>query len=341
MGLDRGLITAHGKSLTESIDVRIGEPYQEAELAVLKADLVEYDAYLSGVGETFQGLVLDRVECVMHLLPAINQMKVIRAIDFEPSERAYPNANLQLVSTSDHALTVSPLDSDEVVPALVWTYKHRSVTEGVVGGISATEVAVIAKLCDGGSEDAAVVCLALAETIDSTVLITLSSLLSTAPTDTVRAVAAIVYMRETDPTTLATIPDLGQIFVSELFWALGNATLKSTDILPLVTSEVAETIAPYIAKLIKEKKLSRLHVQWMMKNFTALTDVVEPVGVSADEVLSWFENWDLHTEPGLKQLHEVDLNFLDLALATGGERFKNLKTFSFRLVDAPSRTEEQ
>lgn len=341
LGLDRGLIIAHGKSLADSIDVRIGEPYEEAEFAVLKADLVEYDEYLNGVGETFDGMVLDRVECVMHLLPAINQMKVIRAIDFEPSDKAYPNANLQLVSTDDHALTASPLDSDQVVPALVWAYKHRSVAEGVVGGISAGEVAVIAKLCDGGSEEAAVVCLALAETIDSTVLTTLASLLSSDPTDTVRTVAAIVYMREMDPATLKTIPDLDQVFVSELFWALGNATLKCTDLLPLVTSEVAETVAPYIAKLIKEKNLSRLPVPWMMKNFTVLTDVVEPAGVSADEVLSWFESWDLRTEQGLKQLNEVDLNFLDLALASGGERFKNFKTFAFKLVDAPSRTEEQ
>jgi hypothetical protein len=341
LGLDRGLISTHGKSLSDSINLRIGEPYEEAEFAVLKADLVEYDLYLNGVGETFDGLLLDRVECVMHLLPAIEEMKVIRVIDFEPSEKAYPNANLQLVSTDDHALTASPLDSDQVVPALVWAYKHRSVTEGVVGGISAAEVAEIAKLCDGGSVNAAVVCLALAETIDSTVLSTLASLLASDPTDTVRAVGAIVYMRESDPATLASIPVLDQVFVSELFWALGNAALKCTDILPLVTSEVASAIAPYIAKLIKRKKLSRLPIPWMMKNFTALTDAVGPEGVSVDEVLSWFESWDLRTEQGLKQLHEVDLSFLGLALATESGRFKNFKTFAFKVVDAPNRTEEQ
>lgn len=341
LGLDRGLISTHGKSLSDSINLRIGEPYEEAEFAVLKADLVEYDLYLNGVGETFDGLLLDRVECVMHLLPAIEEMKVIRVIDFEPSEKAYPNANLQLVSTDDHALIASPLDSDQVVPALVWAYKHRSVTEGVVGGISAAEVAEIAKLCDGGSVNAAVVCLALAETIDSTVLSTLASLLASDPTDTVRAVGAIVYMRESDPATLASIPVLDQVFVSELFWALGNAALKCTDILPLVTSEVASAIAPYIAKLIKRKKLSRLPIPWMMKNFTALTDAVGPEGVSVDEVLSWFESWDLRTEQGLKQLHEVDLSFLGLALATESGRFKNFKTFAFKVVDAPNRTEEQ
>lgn len=341
LGLDRDLITGHGKSLANSINARINEPYEEAEFAALKADLFEYDLYLNGVGETFDGVVLDRVECVMHLLPAISEMKVIRAVDFEPRENAYPNANLQLVSTDNHPLTPAPLDSDQVVPALVWAYKHRKVIEGVVGGISAADVAVIAKLSNNGSEDAAVVCLALAEKIDSIVLTTLTSLLSSAPTDTVRAVAAIVYMRESDHATLATIPDLDEVFVSELFWALGNAALKSTDILPLVTSEMAEIIAPYIAKLIKENGLLRLPVPWMMKNFTALTDVVEPAGVTADEVLSWFESWDPRTEQGLKQLQEVDLNFLDLALATGGERFKNFKTFAFRLVDAPSRTEEQ
>ncbi|WP_085683954.1 MULTISPECIES: P-loop NTPase fold protein [unclassified Pseudomonas] len=341
LGLDRGLISTHGKSLSDSINLRIGEPYEEAEFAVLKADLVEYDLYLNGVGETFDGMLLDRVECVMHLLPAIEEMKVIRVIDFEPSEKAYPNANLQLVSTDDHALIASPLDSDQVVPALVWAYKHRSVTEGVVGGISAAEVAEIAKLCDGGSVNAAVVCLALAETIDSTVLSTLASLLASDPTDTVRAVGAIVYMRESDPATLASIPVLDQVFVSELFWALGNAALKCTDILPLVTSEVASAIAPYIAKLIKKKKLSRLPIPWMMKNFTALTDAVGPEGVSVDEVLSWFESWDLRTEQGLKQLHEVDLNLLGLALATESVHFKNFKTFAFKVVDAPNRTEEQ
>lgn len=341
LGLERGLIAEHGKSLADSIDAMMSDPYEAEEFALLKADLVEFDAYLHAAGETFDGMVLERVECVMHLLPTIKELKVIRAIDFSPSEKAYPNANLQLVSTSAHALTASPLASDQVVPALVWAYKHRRVTEGVVGGISAAEVTVIAQLCNGGSEDAAVVCLALAETIDSTVLTTLASLLSSAPTDTVRAVAAIVYMRETDPTTLAAIPDLDQVFASELFWALGNAVLKSTDILPLVTTEVAEAIAPYIGKLIQKKNLGRLSVPWMMKNFTALADVVGPAGVSTDEVLSWFEGWDQHTELSLKQLHEVDLNLLDLALATGGERFKNFKTFAFRLVDTPSRTEEQ
>ncbi len=65
------------------------------------------------------------------------QMKVIGPIDFVPSEKAYPICQLQLVSTGDHALTVSPLESDQVVPALIWAYKHRSVAGGVVGGISA------------------------------------------------------------------------------------------------------------------------------------------------------------------------------------------------------------
>ena len=341
LGLDRGLITGRGKSLKDSIVKRIGAPYEETEFVVLKADLVEYDMYLTAVGETFDSVVLGRTECFMHLMPAISEMKAIRVIDFAPSEKAYANVNRQLVSIGDHALTAAPLDNDQVVPALVWAYEHRLVTNGVVGGIGEEDVAVIAALCDGGSEAAAVVCLALAETIDSTVLATVASLLSSDPNDTVRAVAAIVYMRKTDLATLATIPDLDQVFASELFWALGNATLKCTDILSLVTSEVAQASAPYIAKLIQKKNFSRLPVPWMMKNFTALADVVGPAGVSEEEVLSWFEGWDEHTEPGLKQLRDVDLSLLDLVLATGNERFKKFKMFAFRLVDIPSRTEEQ
>lgn len=341
LGLDRDLITAHGKNLADSINTRIGEPYEEIEFAVLKADLVEYDAYLNGVGERFDGMILDRVECVMHLLPTINEMKIIRAIDFGPSEQAYPNANLQLVSTDDHALAASPLTSDQVVPALIWAYKYRSVGEGIIGGISAEDVAIIAKLCNDGSDDAKVLCLALADTIDATVLKTLDSLLSSDPTDTVRAVAAIVYMRETDPDTLATIPDLSEIFVSELFWALGSATLKCTDIFPLVTSELAESIAPYISKIIKYKKLSRVHVSWMMKHFNVLVEVVEPTGLSADEVLSWYESWDAHADHGLKTLHEVDLSLMDLVFATSTERFKNFKTLVLKLVDNPTLTQEQ
>ncbi|MEE5173311.1 P-loop NTPase fold protein [Pseudomonas alliivorans] len=341
LGFDRDLIAEHGNSLEDSIGLRIDEPYEETEFAVLKADLFEYDAYLSGVGETYDGMILDKVECVMHLLPSISKMKVIRAIDFEPSEQAYPNANLQLVSTEDNGLFASPLASDQLVPALIWAYKHRSIDNGVIGGISASDVAVIAKLCDGGLADEKIVCLALADTIDTTVLKTLASVLSSNPTDTVSAVAAIVYMRETDPATLATVPNLNQVFVSELFWALGNATLKCTDILSLVTSELAEAIAPYIAKLIKKKNISRLPMLWIMKNFTALIEVVEPAGLSADEVLSWFEGWDVHTEQGIKQLHEVDLKLLDLVFATEGERFRNFKALAFGLVDAPSRTEEE
>lgn len=341
LGLDRGLVTGRGKSLKDSIDKRIDEPYEETEFAVLKADLVEYDVYLSAVGETFEGMVLERGESFMHLMPTISGMKAIRAIDFEPSEKAYANLNLQLVSTADHALTAVPLDSDQVVPALVWAYKYRRVKEGVVGGISEADVAVIATLCDGGSEAAALVCLALAETIDSTVLTTVASLLSSDPNDTVRAVAAIVYIRKTDLATLATVPDLDQVFTSELFWALGNATLKSTDILSLVTSEMAQASASYISKLIKQNNFARLPVPWMMKNYTALTDVVGSAGVSEDEVLSWFEAWDESTEQGFKQLREIDLNLLDLVLATGSERFKNFKVFAFRMVDVPNRTEEQ
>ncbi|MBI6765119.1 hypothetical protein YA0059_20900 [Pseudomonas syringae] len=341
LGLDRDLITAHGKSLAESIKIRIDQRYDDLEFAVLKADLIEYDAYLKGVGELFDGMVLDRAEYVMHLLPTIKEMKVIRSIDFEPSELAYPNVNIQLVSTDEHSLAALPLISDQVVPALVWAYKYRSVGAGVVGGIGETDVAVIAKLCDDGSDEAKVLCLALAYTIDSTVLNTLESLLSSDPTDTVRAVAAIVYMREKDPETLATIPNLDEVFASELFWALGNATLNCIDIMTLVTSEVAVTIAPYISKLIKDKKLSKLPVAWAMKNFTTLTDVVEPTGLSAGEVLSWFESWDLHAGQGLKPLQEVDLNLLDLVFATSVERFENFKALVFKLVDDPARTQEQ
>ncbi|MBU4630683.1 hypothetical protein HRJ41_24735 [Pseudomonas sp. BF61] len=341
LGLDRRLITGRGNSLKDSINKRIGEPYEETEFVVLKADLVEYDAYLTAVGDKFDGMVLGRAECFMHLLPAIGEMKAIRAIDFQPSEKAYANVNLQLVSTGDDVLSAAPLGNEQVVPALVWAYKHRRVTDGVVGGISGADVAVIATLCNGGSEAAAVVCLALAETIDSTVLTTVASLLSIDPNDTVRAVAAIVYMRNADLATLATIPDLDQVFASELFWALGNATLKCTDILSLVTSEMAQASASYISKLIKQNNFSRLPVQWIMKNYTALNDVIRPVGVSEDEVLSWFEAWDVSTEQGFKQLDELDLNLLDSVLATGSERFKNFKMFAFRMVDVPSRTEEQ
>ncbi|RMS92500.1 P-loop NTPase fold protein [Pseudomonas coronafaciens] len=341
LGLDRNLIAAHGKSLADSVAIRICEPYEETEIDVLKADLIEYDSYLNGVGKTFDTIVLSHVESVMHLLPLIKEMQVIQAIDFEPSEQAYPNANLQLVSTDAHPLTASPLPCDQVVPALLWAYEHRRVGYGVVGGINATDATQIAKLCYDGSDDAKVVCLALADTVDSTVLKTLASLLSSDPTETVRAVAAIVYMRERDHAALETVSELNKIFASELFWALGNATLKCTDIFSLLTSDLAESIAPYVAKLIKQRHITRMSVPWVLRNFTTLTDVTKPAGLSASEALSWLEGWDSRIELEMKQLPDVDLGLLDLVLATEGERFKNFKRLAFSMVDAPDKSEEQ
>ena len=341
IGLDPQLVASHGAQLKASIGIGIGGEFNKNEFKVLQRNLFEYDRFLGAVGGEFEGVTVDGAEYVMHLLSSIENMEVIKPHDFALSDKALPNANEQLVSTAGHSLVTSPLDRNEVVPSLHWAYGSRRVSGGLVGGINAADTLAISALCDSGKEEAAVICLALAEAIDSTVLNTLATLLSGNASLTVKAVAAIVYVRNKDATLLASLSDLETIVSSDLFRSLGNAVLQATQILPLLLTDVRDAIAPYVAHLITRREIGRLQVSWMLGNFSAVVGAVEPYGVSKEDLLEWFESWDVHTESEAKKPSAIDVAFLSLVFASESKRFPTFKRSTFAFIDAVERTEEE
>ncbi|MFV0931027.1 P-loop NTPase fold protein [Pseudomonas jessenii] len=341
IGLDPQLLTSHGAQLKTSIESSIEGEFSDKEFTLLKTALIEYDQFLGAVDEEFEGMTVDHAEYVMHLLSTIQNMRVIKLHDFALSDEGLPSANQQLVSTEGYSLAMSPLERSQVVQALHWAYSSRGLTAGLVGGIDANDTLAISTLCEAGEEEAAVICLALAETIDSTVINTVANLLSGNANLTVKAVAAIVYVRRKDPALLASIPDLETIVSSDLFRSLGNAVLQASQILPLLLTDVRDTMAPYVAHLIKERSINRLQVSWMLGNFSVVVSAVEPHGVSKEDVLEWFEGWDARTEADAKKPSVIDVAFLTLVFASEGKRFPIFKRSSFAFVDVVERTEEE
>ncbi|MGY3255152.1 hypothetical protein ACVWWS_003570 [Pseudomonas chlororaphis] len=341
IGLDPQLVVSHGAQLKTAVESRVEGEFNDKEFTSLQTALIEYDHFLGAVGEEFEGMTVDCAENVMHLLSTIQNMKTVKPHDFELSEEGLPSANQQLVSTKGHSLVMSSLERSQVVPALHWAYSSRRVTVGLVGGIDAADTLAISALCEAGEETAAVICLALAETIDSTVLNTVATLLNGNANLTVKAVAAIVYVRRKDSALLASIPDLETIVSSDLFRSLGNAVLQAMQILPLLLTDVRDTMAPYVAYLIKERDIGRLQVSWMLGNFSVVVSAVEPHGVSKEDVLEWFESWDVHTEAEAKKPSAIDVAFLVLVFASEGKRFPIFKRSSFAFIDAVERTEEE
>ncbi|WP_205942253.1 hypothetical protein, partial [Pseudomonas viridiflava] len=87
----------------------------------------EYDRYLQALGLEFEPVVVKRSDYVMHLLPDIAHLKVIKASGFTFAKAGLADAHAQLASCADHPMGVAVLPTDCVVPALEWLYGGRKL----------------------------------------------------------------------------------------------------------------------------------------------------------------------------------------------------------------------
>lgn len=313
LGLDGKLLEPHGVSLKAKLLGCLNAAFNNETLEQARALLQEYDLYLHAQEDAVEGMVLKRAEHLMHLLPDMEDLLVISRHDFTLEDAALPRANLQLASCSEHLLSPSPLPADTVVPALEWVYAGRKVRNGIIGGIGPADVATLASFTGAaGEEEGAVVGLALATTIDRAVLSALSTLLANNASPLIKAVAAVIYIREADVESLSQIEDLDGVLESEIFRSLGNAALSTKLLFALLTTEeVGSSIAGYLAHLVEGKKIGALQCDWVAKNFSALTEALEPYSLTEEEILEWLLPWDLHIEEHCRDMLTADALLID------------------------------
>jgi hypothetical protein len=327
LGLDGKLLEAHGANLRAKLLKCLNASYDKETLEQARALLQEYDLYLHAQDNVVGGMVLKRAEHLMHLLPDMEGLLVISRHDFTLEDAALLSANLQLASCSEHLLSPSPLPADSVVPALEWVYAGRKVRNGIVGGIGPVDVTTLAAFTGAaGEEEGAVVGLALATTIDRAVLNALSTLLANNASPLIKAVAAVTYIRQADAESLSLLEDLDGVLESEIFRSLGNALLSSKLLFALLTSEeVGSSIAGYLAYLVEGKKIGALQCDWIAKNFSALTEALEPYSLTEDEILEWLLPWDIHIEEHCRDILTADALLIDRVMESGAEALPKVR----------------
>lgn len=338
-GLNASKIASHGERLRGSIERAISEPYDASGFGTLKSAVKEYDLYLGAVGGEFDSVTVERAECIMHLLALIETLKVIKSHHFKLDSDHIETAYHQLACTESHPLSMVPLESDRVIPAVNWAFSALRLGDGLAGGISATDMLTLTKECSTGN-DSAIISLAFAETIDQTILSNVASLLSTNARDIVRTVAAIVYIRNEDATSLIGIADIEGVLKSELFRSLANATLQSTEVLPLLLGEAVDTVAPFVGDLIIRRGISSLTTIWMLKNYSAVMAAIEVHGVTQQAFLDWFNSWDTHAAKHANQPQIIDTALVEGVFSTSESRFSSFKQAMFKFLDSSDRSEE-
>lgn len=337
VGFNAASMDEHGQELRASIEKVISKPYDASTFGQLRGALVECDRYLGAVGKKFDSIVIADAQYTMHLLSLIETLKIIRPDHFILRKEKIETAYHQLVSTESHPLDMVPLEAGRVIPAANWAFSSIRLGKGLSGGISATDILITTKLCSSGA-DAAIISLALAETIDQSVLTTVVSLLTDEASDIVRTVAAVVYIRNEDAASLVAISGLEEVIKSELFKSLCNATLEASEIFTLLLTEAVEVVSPYLANLISKNGVTSLSVNWVLKNFTVLKDAVEPHGLRMKELLAWFNDWD--TEKYASEPQIMDPTLVEEILATPEGQYKLFKQGLFKFLDSSERSED-
>ncbi|WP_405124404.1 P-loop NTPase fold protein [Pseudomonas alloputida] len=339
LGLNASNIGKHGKRLRASIEGAINKPYDASRFTSLRLDLEEYDLYLEALGEAFDPMTVESAECIMHLLALIERLNVIKPHDFSLDSERIETAYQQLACTENHLMDMVPLESDRVIPAVNWVFGFIRLGDGLAGGISSEDIAALVKDCSTGNASA-IISLALAETIDQTVLNNVALLLGSDASDIARTVAAIVYIRNEDSVSLTGIAEIEDVLKSELFRSLANATLLSSEVLPLLLSEAVDAVAPLVANLIIHKSLGSLNCSWLFKNFSAVMAAIEPHGVTQQIILDWFNGWDIHAAKLASKPQSIDAALLAGILATPEPKFGAFKQGVFKFLDSSDRSED-
>lgn len=315
-GLAGRLLTGHGDRLKSNLMKMLNSSFDQEQLETAWKLMEEYDLYLQAQGLEFEEVVVKRAEHLMHLLPDMAHLRVIKAQAFSFASSGLPEAHLQLVSCPDHPLDRVPLPSEAVVPALEWLYADHNFGGGVSGGISATDAAVLAKFVGAAGEvESAVVGLALATNVDQVIATTITTLLANNASPLIKAVAAITYIRQADAEALAKLQDLDGIIESDVFRALANATLKTGALFELLLNEeVGDSISCFLAHLIKERRIGTLNHSWVVANFSVLTKAIEPFGVPVRDVATWLTPWDEYVKKNCQDILNADCQLISVIM---------------------------
>jgi hypothetical protein len=341
LGLDSSLLKPRGDKLEKFVFEGLDAPYDPETIDELRESLSELDMYSYALDLACEPHTLDNAECFMHLLPDMDEFKVIRPINFSLTKDGLHSANRQMASCEAQTFDVTPLPPSTVSSALVWAYGRRKLATGISGGLGVAEVAVLITACGNDSEnESAVLGLALAEKIDAATFAAVQSLLAVADTPIVRTVAAIVFIRHGAAASFAQIDNLDAIFKSELFQALGYATLTSKMLLAIFdTEEGRAEIAPYLGDLIKHDKISHLEHGWVIRNFSALMDSVVDSSFTDEDLLHWLNGWDARLEPVGKKVIEADQILVDMVFQLDAAVLPVFKNSALTHMTSEERTE--
>ncbi|AHF68081.1 P-loop NTPase fold protein [Pseudomonas cichorii] len=317
-GLNGQLLATHGAQLKTNFMKILGSAFDQEQLPPAWNLLREYDNYLQAQGFGFEEIVVTRSEYVMHLLPDIAHLKVIKANGFTLASARLPDAQLQLVSCADHQIGVTVLPTECVVPALEWLYGERKLGAGITGGISAGDAALLAKFTGAAGEvENAVLGLGLATNVDPVVGAAVTTLLANNASPLIKAVAAVTFIRQSDADSLAQLDDLDNVFESSVFRALANASLTTGALFQLVADpQVGESIAGYLAYLIQGRRIGTLNCDWVTTKFSVLAQALAGVGLAEADIAAWLTAWDVHIEKACRDALKADVQLINVIMAS-------------------------
>lgn len=316
-GFDSSLLAHHGASLREAFSQAIVSGYDSETIGEVGDSLGEYDRYLEALGLEADRYDAGNAAVVMHLLPIMKDLKVIRVDNFVLADTALEEANRQLASCNAHTFDLTPLPKGTLTAALKWAYGGRKLRTGIAKGIGAADVASLLMSCSNdSSQENALIGLALAEKVAPSSLVALQGLMATDNTMLVSAVAAILCIRQGDAASFATISDLGDVLASEVFKTLGRATLTSKMIITIFdTEEGGPQIVPYLKDLIQHDEIFSLDHGWIIQNFGVVVDCITDRTFGPNDLLKWLDGWDIRLEPAGKKVLEADQTLVNMVFA--------------------------
>lgn len=315
-GLKESILSGHGRQLKNSLLSIINTVFDPKQLKPAWDLMREYDHYLQALELEFEGVVVKRPEYVMRLLPHIAHLRVIKPNGFTFAKAGLPDAHLQLVSCAGHQMGKTELPTDCVVPTLEWLYSERKFGEGINGGISAGDVAILASLTGASGEvESAVLGLGLAENVDQVICTAITTLLASNDSLLIKSVAAVTYIRQADADSLAKLDDLDNVFESSVFRSLANASLTTATLFQLLDDpQVGESVATYLAYLIRDDRIGTLHYIRMAAEFSVITQALSKVGLVEADVTAWLTAWDVHIEKAVKDVLKADVRLISVVM---------------------------
>lgn len=316
LGLEGGLLNAHGSELRRKLVSHLNKTSSQEELQPVWLLLWEYDLYLYAQSEEPRPITLTQPEHIMRLLPDIAGLNIISSSVFKLNNANLAEAHKQLASCPEYLLSSTPLPDKCVEPAFIWLYAQRELGHELVGGIEPNDVAALANLTSvTGSECSAILGLGLAKTVDQALQDNVTSLLASNETCLAKAVAATIYIRAGNSQALATIEDLDDVFASPVFQALATATVTTSMLFNLLTDDdVGNSVAGVTAKLINENRIGKLSCNWVVPNFGTLTQALSQHGLSASDVAEWLNPWDSHIQKLCQDVLNTDTDFIERLL---------------------------